>query len=33
MALLALRDFKLPQRIFLSERGTAKAIAQNEAYQ
>jgi type VI secretion system protein ImpL len=33
MALLTLRDFKLPQQIFLSERGTAKAIAQNEAYQ
>jgi type VI secretion system protein ImpL len=33
MALLALRDFKLPQRIFLGQRGTAKAIAQNEAYE
>lgn len=33
MALLTLRDFKLPQQIFLSERGTAKAITQNEAYE
>jgi type VI secretion system protein ImpL len=33
MALLGLRDFKLPQRIFLSERGPAKAVAQNEAYE
>lgn len=33
MALLTLRDFKLPQQIFLSTRGTANAVAQNEAYQ
>jgi len=33
MALLTLRDFKLPQRIFVSERSPTNAVAQNEVYE